>query len=178
MDDREPLEITVGDTVEWTRALPDYPADDGWVLKYALRGPAVVNLQSEADGSAHKITITTDTLTVHGTYYTQGYVEKDTERHTVYTGRIKANPSLTEAIAGYDGRSHAQRVIDAIEAIIEGRATKDQLELQIDGRRLVRTPLEELIRIRQKYRHELAAQVGREKRRQGRGVGRTVKFRL
>jgi len=179
MDEREPLEITAGDTVEWTRTLSDYPADDGWTLNYALRGPAKVDLTSEADGSSHKTTITSIAITVAGTYYVQGYVTKDSERHTVYTGRIKVNPNLAgETEATYDGRCHAQRVIDAIEAVIEGRAAKDQLEMQIDGRRISKTPFEELIRIRQQYRLELATITNKEKRKQGRGVGRTVKFRL
>jgi hypothetical protein len=30
----EPVRITAGDTVAWTKALPDYPASAGWVLKY------------------------------------------------------------------------------------------------------------------------------------------------
>jgi len=178
MDTREPLEVTVGDTTKWTRTLPDYPADDGWVLKYALRGPAVVDITASDDGSSHQVTITSAQLTSAGTYYVQGYVEKSGERHTVYTGRIKANPNLAAAAAGYDGRSHAQKVIEAIEAVIEGRASKDQQEFEVAGTRLVRMSFEELVSIRQRYRHELAGEVDREKRRQGRSSSRSVKFQL
>lgn len=178
MDYREPLEVAAGDTIIWTRILADYQPTDGWALKYALRGPDVVDIVADADGSSHLVTINPADLTVAGTYLVQGYVEKDGERHTVYSGRLKVAPDLVAAVAGYDGRSHAQKVIDAIEAVIEGRASKDQQELQIDGERLVRIPFEELLRVRQRYRHELAAEAARERRKQGRGSGRTIKFRL
>jgi hypothetical protein len=78
MDLREPTEVTAGDTIEWTRQLPDYPASLGWVLKYALRGPAVINLASVADGDDHCTTIPANQnlALVKGTFYIQGYVEK------------------------------------------------------------------------------------------------------
>lgn len=178
MNYREPLEIAAGDTIIWTRNLSDYPASDGWVLSYALRGPAVVDVVSTADGNSHLVTIQPADISIAGTYVIQGYVQKDGERHTVYSGRIKVTPDLVAAAAGYDGRSHAQKVIDAIEAVIEGRASRDQQEMQIDGERLVRTPFDELVRIRNRYRHELASEIDREKRKQGRRVSRSVKFRI
>jgi len=178
MDYREPSEVAAGDTITWTRILADYSAANGWVLKYALRGPAVVDLESTIDGDAHLVTIAPADLTVAGTYSVQGYVEKDLVRHTIYTNRIKVTPNLVTADASYDGRSHAQRVIDAIEAVIEGRSTRDQQEMWIDGEKLVRTPFEELIRIRARYRHEISSEAARERRRNGRGSGSTVKFRL
>jgi hypothetical protein len=48
----------------------------------------------------------------------------------------------------------------------------------IDGERIVRTPFDELLKIRQRYRHEIAAAEARERRSQGRSSGRTIKFRL
>lgn len=178
MDYQEPLEVAAGDTIIWTRVLPDYPASAGWVLKYALRGPDVVNVNSEPDGDNHLVTIDPTEITTQGLYSVQGYVEKEGVRHTIYSGRLKVTPDLVAADATFDGRTHAQKVVDAIEAVIEGRATRDQQEMWIEGEKLVRTPFEELIRIRAKYRQEVASQLAREKRRQGRGSGRTIKFRL
>lgn len=176
MDYREPTEVAAGDTITWTRVLPDYPASAGWTLKYALRGPAVVNLEASPDGDNFLVEIAPADLTVSGIYYTQGYAEKDGVRHTVFSGRIQVNPNLVEAAAGYDGRSHAAKVIAAIEAVIEGKATRDQQEMWIDGEKIVRTPFDDLIRIRSRYRHELAAEIAREKRKQGRRGGRAVKI--
>ena len=139
----------------------------------------MVTIDAAPDGDNHLVTITDANISVAGEYTVQGYVKNGAERHTVYSGRITVTPDLT-ALSGttYDGRTHAQRVIDAIEAVIEGRATKDQEEMWIDRNRLVRTPFETLMKIRDRYRQELAAQVNLERRRQGRGNGRSVKFRL
>ena len=49
---------------------------------------------------------------------------------------------------------HVRRVIDAIEAVIERRATKDQKSYSIDGRSLERTPIDELLLLRDRYRAE------------------------
>jgi hypothetical protein len=175
---REPLTVAAGDTVTWSRTLADYPASTGWVLKYALRGPAVVDITGSSDGDTHIITIAPADLTTAGTYAVQGYVENGSERRTVYTGRLKVTPDLTAADATFDPRSHAQKVVEAIEAVIEGRATRDQQEMWIDGERIVRTHFDELLKIRQRYRHEIAAAEARERRSQGRSSGRTIKFRL
>lgn len=179
MDYREPLEIAAGDTLSWTRTFNDYPAGDGWVLKYAFRGPAVVNLTSAADGDSHVTTIAVDTFTTAGTYFVQGYVEKGSERRTVYSGRLKVTPNLAAIASGtYEGRSHAQKVVDAIEAVIEGRASKDQQEMWIDGEKLVRTPVADLLKLRDRYRQELSAQDDKERRRQGRGGRRIIRYRM
>lgn len=179
MDYREPLEVAAGDTSIWTRSFSDYPASDGWVLKYAFRGPAVVNLTATAAGSSHKTTISGATFTLSGTYTVQGYVEKDSERYTVYSGKLKVTPNLAAISSGtYDGRSHAQKVVDAIEAVIEGRASRDQQEMWIDGEKLVRTPVADLLTLRDRYRQELAAQDDKERRRQGRGARRIIRYRM
>lgn len=180
MEYREPLEITAGDTLIWTRRLIEYPASGGWVLKYALRGPAVIDITSTADGDDHLVTIPSnqDPALIQGNFSIQGYVEKTGERHTVYSGHLKVNQNLVSAVAGHDGRTHAARVIDAIEALIEGRATADQQEMVVDGDRLVKTPFEMLIKIRQRYRVELSAEKRKERRKQGRSSGRLIKYQL
>lgn len=181
MDYQEPLQVAAGDTIQWKRSLPDYPAADGWVLKYALRGPGIIDIAGSADGSDHLISVpaATSAAWVAGDYTARGYVESGGERFTIYSGRIQVTPDLAAIAAGsYDGRSHARRVIDAIEAVIEGRATKDQQEMWVDGERLVRTPFEILLQIRNRYRRELSAEARREGAQQGRRSGRTIKVRL
>jgi hypothetical protein len=45
---------------------------------------------------------------------------------------------LAAQVDGYDGRDHVRRVLDAIEAVIENRATIDQQHYQINNRSLTR----------------------------------------
>jgi hypothetical protein len=68
--------------------------------------------------------------------------------------------------AGQDPRSHARKTLDAIEAVVEGRATKDQQAYTIGGRSLQRMPIKDLMYFRGVYRAEVYAE---ESRLTGRG---------
>src|SRR3990167_1080353 len=91
----EPAEVRAGDTVEWTKSLGDYPASDGWTLKYAMRGPMVIDITATASGSSYAVSVakTVSALWIAGLYYWQAYVEKGSDRHTVGTGRITIAPN-------------------------------------------------------------------------------------
>ena len=52
--------------------------------------------------------------------------------------------------------SHAEKVLAAIEAVIESRATKEQSELTIAGRQVKYISLTELLKIRQEYKQIVA----------------------
>ena len=56
----------------------------------------------------------------------------------------------------YDGQDHIEKVIDTIEAVIEGRASKDQEGYKINDRELRRTPIADLLLLREKYKRELS----------------------
>ena len=71
------------------------------------------------------------------------------------SGQIKIKPDLATLDAGHDGRDHLQRTRDAIEAVLEKRATLDQERYKINNRELVRTPISELLTLRDRYRSEL-----------------------
>lgn len=177
----EPLEITAGDILQWELYLSDYLPSDGWTLKYALRGPVAIDFSSTPDGQSHKIDIPGDTSKGYaaGSYSWARYVEKaDGSRVTLATGRIKINPDLVSQVAGYDGRSHAEKVLEAIERVIEGRASKGDQELAFDGKKIVKMTVQELITLRQKYRNEVRAERGKQLKKSGRKTGRIIKFRL
>ena len=53
------------------------------------------------------------------------------------------------------GDSHAQTVLDAIEAVIENRASLDQQSYTIAGRRLDRMPIADLLMLRDRYKAEV-----------------------
>src|SRR3972149_3831252 len=123
-----PLRLQAGDTWEWTDSLPDYPAPT-WVLKYALHktGIAAIVLTAVESGTDHKVTVSSATNAGYGAgeYQWAAYVEHaDGRRYTVGEGRVTLKSSLVTAVVGTDNRSHAQKTIDAIEATMEGRATK------------------------------------------------------
>lgn len=173
----EPSVITAGDTIQWSRSLPDYPASAGWTLKYALRGPAVIDIVADATQLV-TVAASASSAWVAGDYFIQGFVVKGTSQYTVYSGRITINPNLALAGANYDGRSHAKRVLDAIEAVIEGRASRGDQETTIDGTRLVKMTAEQLRGLRSYYRNEYQSELRRENVKNGKRSGRRVLVRF
>lgn len=63
------------------------------------------------------------------------------------------------------GESHVKKVLDALEAVIENRASKTQLQQSVDGVSVQHMPLSDLMdardRYARKYRKERAAAAGK-----------------
>lgn len=55
----------------------------------------------------------------------------------------------------HGGLDHIHRVLESIEAVIEKRATIDQERYTINNRELWRTPIPQLLELRDRYRAEL-----------------------
>lgn len=177
----EPLEITAGDRLSWGIYLTDYLPSDGWTLKYALRGPVSIDFYTTPDGDRHLVDVpgTTSKDYAPGTYSWARYVQKaDGTRETITTGRMVVKPDLVAAGANFDGSSHAERVLAAIERVIEGRASKGDQELWFENKKLVKMTVAELLNLRQHYRLELNAEKKKQLAKSGRRTGRTIKFRM
>lgn len=174
---KEPDFVTAGDTVSWQRSLPDYPASAGWVLSYALRGPSAIDITADTNQTIN-VSSGTSANWAPGSYFIQGVVTLNGERHTVYQDRITIKPNLAAAGANYDGRSHAKRVLDTIEAVIEGRASKTDLQMEIEGTKISRMTHEQLLSLRTYYRNEYRAELRREKVASGKGSGRRILVRF
>lgn len=157
----EPGEIVAGDSVEWSVTLDEYPAPD-WVLHYAMfNKDSNQKFDAVADGSNHKVLL--DSVTTApwsaGRYDWTSYVTKGAERKNVAMGVfiIKADPTLG---VNLDGRSHARKMLEAIEATLEGRASRQDLELMKGqfGERAVERDPELLLKWRDYYRKETQAE--------------------
>lgn len=126
----EPAQLRAGETLYFSRSLPDYPADDSpaWVIYYSIRGPNedAIDFQSTNYGGVHLVEVayTTTELWKAGTYYGTGIVRNGTQAFQVWQGQIEVLPNLSEQPANFDARSFAQRTLDKIRAIIESRAGK------------------------------------------------------
>jgi hypothetical protein len=172
----EPSSLYAGDTISWLIAVPDYPATAGWTLKYKAVSNVTSGyfaLVSTANGDQHQVDVVgasvvgppavtgTDSY-VPGSYTLTRYVEhSDGSRVTLGELALTVKPNLAGKSAAFDNRSHVKKVLDAIEAVMEGRAASDQLELTIDGTTLKRMPVAELLKFRSQYltyyQQELAA---------------------
>ena len=123
----EPRSARAGDTWRWQISLPDYPADT-WTLTYKIHNAAaLVAFSATADGTRHDVNVpaTTTANYTAGRYDLLGQVTDGTDVYSVRAGTLEIEPAITAAA---DGRSHARKMLDAIEAILEGRANNDQLD--------------------------------------------------
>jgi hypothetical protein len=155
-----PAELVAGDLWTWSRDLTDtYPAGTWsgvWYFENAYKAFSVAATASGTVFSASVAAATTAALRP-GAYRWLFVVTNGAARTTVESGRItlQADPA---AAGNLDRRSHAQRVLDAIEAVIEGAATNDQQSMTIAGRSLQRRTLSELMDLRKTYRLEVQAE--------------------
>lgn len=151
-----PDKIGAGLTLNSLVTLTAYPAPD-WALTVALRGPASINLSATAEGSQHRIAASagvTATWAPGAYWYTVRATNGD-DVVEVEQGQLTITPDLANAPGGFDGRSHAQKCLAAIEAVLEKRATLDQERYRINNRELHRTPVAELMKLRDLYRAEV-----------------------
>ena len=181
----EPPEIIKGDTLKWNRQdiSGDFPATT-YTLTYEFRplGTAGVafTIAAAADGANYSVSEAKATTAAYtaGAYEWAAYADDGTERYRLDSGTIKVLEDLASPAAGYDGRSHGRVVVDAIEAVIEGRATKDQESYTIAGRSLNRTPIADLLKLRDRYIDELKREDQAESVANGLASGRIVLTRF
>ncbi len=178
----EPDEFFVGDTLQWTKDLSDFPASV-WTLKYNFissdAGAANILITSTADGDTLSVSVpiaTTDDY-VAGDYKWFSYVVDSgaTVRHSVSNGSTTIKPDQS---SDTDARSHAKKVLDAINANIEGIASKEQQSYSIAGRSLSRYTPTELFDLKKEYDALYQKELSEEQIANGEGSGRTVKVRF
>lgn len=176
----EPETLIAGDRWAWKRTDlgSDYPPAS-YALSYSARregtGDPEISITANESGSEYHVEVAAATTATYrdGTYHWQAYITRtsDSERVTVARGTwvVKANRDADNV----DPRGHVKKVLDAIEAVIEGRATLDQESYSIAGRSLSRTPIADLLVLRDKYKAELARETAAE--RVARGLGNQTK---
>jgi len=152
----EPSSANAGDTWRWTRTLADYPASAGWALSYTLiNAAAKITINATASGDDHAVTVAAATTAGYaaGTYDWRARVTRSGEVYTVGEGRLTVRNAYSAAT--FDARSHARKTLDAIEAVIENRASSAVAEYQIAGRQLKNIPVADLLALRDRYRAEV-----------------------
>ena len=181
---REPSTLVLGDYWAWKR---DDLADTYPIGSYAL---TYEFHEDSGGGGSHKFTLTateadntyyieaasssTTGYTV-GDYIWEAYITKsaDSNRVMVDSGRTTITQNLANTNA--DLRSHAKKVLDAIEAVIEGRATIDQSSFSLGGRSLSRMSVDELMTFRDRYKAEYLKEIKLARIRNKQGSGNTIK---
>jgi hypothetical protein len=177
----EPAALIAGDTWTWRKSVADYKAGDGWSLKYRLvpADGGASEFTATADGDAYQVSVPAATTAGFATGSVAWFalVSKGADRVTVDQGRFTIRPNPATATTA-QMLSHARKVLAAIEAVLETRATRDQEEYQIEGRSLKRTPLNELVKFRSFYRSEVRREEQAEDLARGRQTSNAVVVRF
>jgi hypothetical protein len=162
----EPTTAVAGDTISWTRAFPDYPANQSWILTYAFR------LQ---DGSAPIQTVTATTFNVtdfaatilaaesaimpYGAWAWAAYVTKAAERHSVGSGTLQLQPNLAKVAFDVDLRTPVKIAYD--NALLAWQGVRLGQTVILNGRTYTQHNLRDLIvyvdRCKADYANELQA---------------------
>lgn len=179
-----PASFTVGDTLTATVTSKEYPASKGWALQFTItNGESTKTAAATADGDNYAINVpaaTTATWSAGAYTFTLAVTNASGERHTIANGPIKLTPNLASG-APFDARSHARKILDAIEAYLENQATNGQMEIletQFDMRRMKREGKAEFIKLRNLYRAEVLAEEQAARAAQGLSTGKTLRVRF
>lgn len=175
----EPTTIYAGDTLTWTRAVPDYAAPE-WTLNYALvKAGKAYTFSSTASGQDHAVSVSSTTTATWqaGDYTLTAYVTKTGSRVTL-PGATRVTVKPNPLGAAVDPRSQARRTLDAVSAVLEGRASSDVAAYTINGRSLTKMPIAELIALQSRYQRLVDREDAEANLARGMGSGRKIYSRI
>lgn len=174
----EPSSFTVGSLVQWRRPdlSADYPpASYNLIYIARVRGGSNTEITATATSVNGEFLLTLSSAAtgamVPGDYYWQAEIERksDNARILIDRGQWTILPDLDQD--GADPRSHAEIMLDKIEALLEGRADKDVSSYSIQGRSIAKMSVTDLLQWRDYYRREVV----KEKREAAIALGKPTK---
>ena len=150
----EPVSARAGDTWTWTKTLSDFPATT-WTLTYTLFNSAgKISITADADGSDYSVDVAPATTAnyTEGRYSWVARVTDGTDMHQVGAGQIDILQDLSK-VATYDNRTFNRKMLDALDALMLGQATAEQIHVisvSHNARTLQKDP-EKLMKLRQQF---------------------------
>ncbi len=175
----EPTKAVAGDTWTWKRTLADYLPSDGWVLTYALvKTGKQITVTASDDSDDHLVEVIASTTAAYdpGIYSWHSYVTNSStsERYRVEKGAIEVLPDFATQQTGYDDRSFAKKMVDAIESALENFEAHGVTSISVDGRAYTYASRSEM---HTDYNY-WKARYNDSERKAGRGRGRSVQVRF
>ena len=175
----EPTAPRAGDTWQWTKSLADYPATT-WTLSYtAWNASTAFSITASASGTDHSVSVSSVVTAAYtaGRYEWVARVTDGTSTYTVGAGTWSVLAAVGEAM---DTRSHSRKMLDAIQSMIEGRATAGDLDVirTTYGDRTVQWDLPTLLKMRQQYSAAVASEESAAALARGDHDGRFLRVRF
>ncbi|MDQ1610330.1 MAG: hypothetical protein QOG00_261 [Pyrinomonadaceae bacterium] len=178
----EPVSFAAGQTLAWTKELADYSPADGWTLKTYFRGMSGAGFDAEGEADDNHFSFRVPSANTEGLearlYYWQTWAEKDGEKFMVDSGQTEVVPGLPGITGNFDGRSDVKKILDAIDAMVAGKATLDQQEYAIGNRQLKRIPIPDLLSLRKTYARLYAGEQRAARLKEGSPFFKTIYARF
>ena len=167
-----PSLLTAGDTVAWTDVstsdtLGNPVTSSSWTLVYYLRtntaseGATVTGVARPDDGWDFTITATTSAGFDAGTWYWQAIATSGSDKLTLGAGTFEVKASLvyTGTPGAFDGRTQAEKDLEAVQSAIRAIISKGAKYYMIGSRQFTTLDLPQLV----ERESQLKAIVARER---------------
>lgn len=130
----------------------------GYVVTIKIVGPTTHTFTaSESSGNlVCTVLVTGAGLYQYSITATKSVGDTVIDRVLIESAKITVGQDPTLITTGAELRGHAEKLLDAIEAVLEKRASSDQASYSIAGRSITKIPIAELLQLRDKYKTEVA----------------------
>lgn len=145
--------ILAGATLQWEESIDNYTASETCTLKYTFINSSnkyTISSAPEDPIFTFDISSTVTANYAAGDYAYQKYIEDENGIHIIGEGRITVKPFFAGQTT-FDDRSHAEKMLEAIEALLENRATVLQSSMTFKNRALQYLTFDELIKAKNYY---------------------------
>lgn len=169
-----PTDLIAGNTWQWDLEYADYPAPTWTATAYFENAAKTFSVGATAESAAHRFTVAAATSAAYpaGRYQTRVRVTDGSQVFIAESGWCEVE--IDPAAAGTrDTRTWNRRMLEAVQAFLEGSASTMQASMSIQGRALSRWPRSELWEEMLK----LEARVRDEESSRSAGRGRDIKVR-
>lgn len=170
----EPTDIVAGDLLRWRRTdLSDLYDPATYDLKYSAKllaaTTAEIEITATSDSTGFYVDVASATSAAYGVgdYSWQAYIVRKSDSE-----RIRIDSGTWAVLANFDTdttdpRSHAKRMVDLLESVIEGRATDGVQYYMIGNRQISKIPAHELRELLNDYRAEYKRELAEEAIKRG-----------
>ena len=177
--------IIAGDYLAWKREdlNTDYP-NTAYTLSYQARqsgnGTYVIAITASASGTNYLVEVSQSTTRPYnvGLYYWDAYITKNSNSERIRIDSGQWEVIGDKATDNADPRSSNQKIYEAVVAVIEGRASQDQMSYSIAGRSLSRMSIEDLVNFEGIYKARWMKEVNQSRIKDGLGTMNTIHARL
>jgi hypothetical protein len=174
--------IRAGDSLLFAVNPADYTAPD-WSVVFSFRAPlgTAIEITSTDDGTGHLLSVAASVTATWAAATYSGIgraLGPSSAVQTFWTGTLQVLPDLTVQGDNFDNRSHARKCLDAIEAVMLGKASKDVLSSSIAGVSISRLTPEQLITWRNYYAAEVKTEEQNLAAQNGQSTGNNILVRF